>query len=198
MYGQALAYISTSATVLATVLAGGENGFNQAIELSADTLANVKFVQEKRLISKFFDEISQDTSKYVFGVSDTLQCLEMGAVDTLIVWEDLPVWRYELMNSVTGRVSRNAVTSGMLSHTASSIYNRIWRFWHVRPRWWYLYLGVGRCIALLFCGMCMLTGCKSIGACIIQITWAGCSVLIGMLLMRAGCCACWSPCLHAT
>lgn len=32
--------------------AGGENGFNQAIELSADTLANVKFVQEKRLISK--------------------------------------------------------------------------------------------------------------------------------------------------
>jgi len=27
---------------------GGENGFNQAIELSADTLANVKFVQEKR------------------------------------------------------------------------------------------------------------------------------------------------------
>lgn len=33
---------------------GGENGFNQAIELSADALANVKFVQEKRLISKFF------------------------------------------------------------------------------------------------------------------------------------------------
>ena len=26
---------------------GGENGFNQAIELSAETLANVKFVQER-------------------------------------------------------------------------------------------------------------------------------------------------------
>ena len=71
--------------------AGGENGFNQAIELSSDTLANVKFVQEKRLISKFFDEISQDTGKYVSGVSDTLTCLEMGAVETLIVWEDLQV-----------------------------------------------------------------------------------------------------------
>lgn len=33
---------------------GGENGFNQAIELSADALANVKFVQEKRLIGKNF------------------------------------------------------------------------------------------------------------------------------------------------
>jgi len=29
---------------------GGENGFNQAIELSSDTLGNVKFIQEKRLI----------------------------------------------------------------------------------------------------------------------------------------------------
>lgn len=82
--------------------AGGENGFNQAIELSADTLANVKFVQEKRLISKFFDEISQDTNKYVFGVADTLQCLEMGAVETLVVWEDLQVYRYTLMNSTSG------------------------------------------------------------------------------------------------
>lgn len=81
---------------------GGENGFNQAIELSADTLANVKFVQEKRLISKFFDEISQDTGKYVFGVADTLTCLDMGAVETLVVWEDLQVYRYELMNTVSG------------------------------------------------------------------------------------------------
>ena len=51
----------------------------------------MKFVQEKRLISKFFDEISQDTGKYINGVSDTLACLEMGAVETLIIWEDLQV-----------------------------------------------------------------------------------------------------------
>jgi len=62
----------------------------------------VKFVQEKRLISKFFDEISQDTGKFVFGVADTLACLEMGAVETLIVWESLDVNRYTLMNTVTG------------------------------------------------------------------------------------------------
>jgi len=40
---------------------GGENGFNQAIELSAETLGNVKFIQEKKLIGKYFEEISQDT-----------------------------------------------------------------------------------------------------------------------------------------
>lgn len=89
---------------------GGENGFSQAIELSADCLANVKFVQEKRLISKFFDEISQDTGKYVFGVKDTLLCLDMGAVETLIVWEDLAVTRYTLMNTQSGATDEKYFT----------------------------------------------------------------------------------------
>lgn len=89
-------------TTTSTVLPGGENGFSQAIELTADTLANVKFVQEKRLISRFFDEISQDTSKYTFGVKDTLSCLDMGAVETLIVWESLDVQRVTVLNPTTG------------------------------------------------------------------------------------------------
>lgn len=38
---------------------GGENGFNQAIELSEDALSNVKFIQEKKLIGGYFDEIAQ-------------------------------------------------------------------------------------------------------------------------------------------
>ncbi len=42
-------------------------------------------------MGRFFDEISQDTGKFVFGVADTLQCLDMGAVETLIVWENLEV-----------------------------------------------------------------------------------------------------------
>ena len=77
---------------------GGENGFNQAIELSSDTLTNVKFLHEKKLISQFFTEISQDTGKYCFGVNDTLQALEMGAVETLIVFEKLDMMRYTLKN----------------------------------------------------------------------------------------------------
>ncbi|KAH7365125.1 hypothetical protein KP509_18G010000 [Ceratopteris richardii] len=83
---------------------GGDNGFNQAIELSAEVLSNVKFIQEKRLIGKYFEEISQDTGKYVFGVDDTLKALEMGAVETLIVWENLDISRCELKNTVTGEL----------------------------------------------------------------------------------------------
>ncbi|KAG1145184.1 hypothetical protein G6F37_006804 [Rhizopus arrhizus] len=78
---------------------GGENGFNQAIELSAEALSNVKFIQEKRLIGDYFGEISQDTGKYCFGVEDTLKALEMGAVETLIVWENLTANRYILRDA---------------------------------------------------------------------------------------------------
>lgn len=103
-------------------------------------------LQEKRLISKFFDEISQDSGKHTSGVKvdtaphrycilradvardtgfrhhlpawkdddrsnltpslcfhkDTLACLEMGAVDTLIVWESLDIMRLELRNPTSG------------------------------------------------------------------------------------------------
>ncbi|CAI9262530.1 unnamed protein product [Lactuca saligna] len=83
---------------------GGENGFNQAIELSSEILANVKFIQEKRLIGKYFEEISQDTGKYVFGVEDTLKSLEMGAVEILIVWENLDINRYVLKHSATSEI----------------------------------------------------------------------------------------------
>lgn len=77
---------------------GGENGFNQAIELSAEVLSNVKFIQEKKLIGRYFDEISQDTGKFCFGVEDTMKALEMGAVETLIVWENLDTQRITLKN----------------------------------------------------------------------------------------------------
>ncbi|KAJ9578198.1 hypothetical protein L9F63_005587 [Diploptera punctata] len=86
---------------LVDVSYGGENGFNQAIELAAESLQNVKFIQEKKLIGRYFDEISQDTGKYCFGVEDTLRALELGSVETLICWENLDIQRYVLKNHAT-------------------------------------------------------------------------------------------------
>ncbi|GMM57288.1 translation termination factor eRF1 [Maudiozyma humilis] len=73
---------------------GGENGFNQAIELSAETLSNVKFVQEKKLLDAYFDEISQDTGKFCYGVDDTIKALDLGSIEILIVFENLNIIRY--------------------------------------------------------------------------------------------------------
>jgi len=82
---------------------GGENGFNQAIELAAESLKNVKFIQEKRLITKFLDEVAQDTGKYCFGIKDTMTALEMGAIETLVVWENLELLRLQIRNPHTDK-----------------------------------------------------------------------------------------------
>merc|ERR1712032_1202083 len=81
---------------------GGENGFSQAIELSSETLKNVKFIKEKKLITKLLDEVSQDTGKYCFGMKETMQGLDMGAVETLIVWEEFVYKRLQIKNPHTG------------------------------------------------------------------------------------------------
>ena len=70
---------------------GMENGLNAAIELSSDTLSNVKLMHEKKVLQKFFEEIAQDTGKYSFMIKDTMTALEMSAIETLIVWEDLEI-----------------------------------------------------------------------------------------------------------
>lgn len=88
------ARLSSKVIRVVDVSYGGENGFNQAIALAAESLSNVKFVQEKRLIQTYFDEISQDSGKFCYGLNDTLTALEMGAVDRLIVWENLDMMRY--------------------------------------------------------------------------------------------------------
>jgi peptide chain release factor subunit 1 len=83
---------------------GGENGFNQAISLAEDALTNVKFVHEKKLITKFFEEIAMDTQMIVFGVKDTMKALELSAIETLVIFEELAVNRYEMKNTQTGDV----------------------------------------------------------------------------------------------
>ena len=42
--------LQTKVIKIVDVSYGGENGFNQAIELASEALGNVKFIQEKKLI----------------------------------------------------------------------------------------------------------------------------------------------------
>ena len=61
----------------------------------------MKFVQEKKLVTKFLDEVATDSGKYCFGIHDTMQGLEAGAVETLIIWEQLELKRLVIRNPHT-------------------------------------------------------------------------------------------------
>jgi peptide chain release factor subunit 1 len=75
---------------------GGENGLNQAIELSQECLSSVKFVNEKKILCRFFEKIDKNTKDYAFGVVDTMQALSMGAVEILLIFENLDRYRVTL------------------------------------------------------------------------------------------------------
>jgi len=79
---------------------GGNKGFEQAIELSQESLGNLKFIQEKKLLQNYMDEINQDTGKYCFGINDTIYALESGAIDKLLCYQDLELYRVKVKNNI--------------------------------------------------------------------------------------------------
>jgi len=80
---------------------GGDAGFNQAVKSSEEMLSDMKFVRERKAISRFFETIAQDRL-YCIGVDDTMFALESGTVETLLVWDQLVHVRHELKSTVTG------------------------------------------------------------------------------------------------
>merc|ERR1712136_671083 len=47
------------------------------------------------------EQVAQDTGKYCYGIKETMQALDMGAVETLIVWENLDLKRIHIRNPHT-------------------------------------------------------------------------------------------------
>ena len=84
---------------------GFEDGLNHAITQAADALANVRFVEEKALITNFFENINLDTGMIVFGVNDTMKALEMSAIDKILLYDEIEITRYEILNPNTGKTN---------------------------------------------------------------------------------------------
>jgi len=100
---------------------GGENGLTEAIEKSKEVLGNLKFVAEKKLITEFMTEISIESGKYVFGVDETIKALEMGAIKTMIIWENLNYEKYSLVHPITGEKKELFLTPEQAKNSKHSI-----------------------------------------------------------------------------
>jgi peptide chain release factor subunit 1 len=83
---------------------GGENGFSQAIELSQECLKNVKYVNEKNILSDFFSHLCKDTGMVTYGLKETVEALvENSTVKHLLVSEGLDALRVVLRNKKTDK-----------------------------------------------------------------------------------------------
>lgn len=50
-------------------------------------------MSEKKLLSDFYAEIAQSTDLVVFGPVDTMAALELGAIEKLVLFEELTLRR---------------------------------------------------------------------------------------------------------
>jgi peptide chain release factor subunit 1 len=83
------ARLSEKILQIVDVAYGGMNGFHQAIQLASECLGNIRINQERKLLLQFFKEIDLDTGKYCFTVKDLITALELGAVETCLLYENL-------------------------------------------------------------------------------------------------------------
>lgn len=76
----------------------GDAGLSEAIERSSDILGELEYNTERKAISQFFRSVSDDTGLACYGAQDVFYALDAGAVDTLLLWQDLPLFRYTLVS----------------------------------------------------------------------------------------------------
>lgn len=67
---------------------GGNRGLQEALGQLKEELADLPIVKEKKLLQQYFEHLAKDTGLIAYGKKDTLECLQEGLVEMLMLWED--------------------------------------------------------------------------------------------------------------
>ncbi len=67
----------------------GEDGLQELLDKSQDLLANEEIADEKKIMQEFFSILGKEIEKVAYGKDDVEKALRMGAVDTLLLSEDI-------------------------------------------------------------------------------------------------------------
>ena len=83
----------------------GEFGIREVIDKSMDVLTEIDVMREKKLVQKFLHELISDNGLASYGEKEVRQNLQMGAVEILLLSEDLNSKRISYECSVCGHTS---------------------------------------------------------------------------------------------
>lgn len=66
-----------------------EHGLHHLVELSQDVLAKEIITQERKLLQDFFEKLARSPERTAYGLNEVKKALDYGAVDKLLISEDL-------------------------------------------------------------------------------------------------------------
>jgi peptide chain release factor subunit 1 len=96
-------------------------GVEEAIERGQESLRKIRYVEEKRIMQKFLQEIGQDTGLVTYGEDEVRNYLKGGIVDTLILSEDLDKVRVTIECSNCNYKSKEAMKSNKVAELEQNI-----------------------------------------------------------------------------
>ncbi len=73
----------------------GREGVRELVEKASDTLADVRLVEEKKLVQRFLSEVNKPGGLAVYGLPRILDALQKANVEVILVSDDLDTVRLE-------------------------------------------------------------------------------------------------------
>ncbi|MDK2892458.1 peptide chain release factor aRF-1 [Methanohalophilus sp.] len=73
-----------------------ESGLSELVNAASERLADLDLMVEKKLMQEFFKELVSDSGKVAYGVDAVHQNLLIGAVDILLISEDLRLEKFRI------------------------------------------------------------------------------------------------------
>jgi peptide chain release factor subunit 1 len=87
----------------------GEQGVKEVVERSHEILRRIRYVEEKKIIQDFLQEIGHDTGLATYGEDEVRKYLKEGIVQTLLLSEDLDLVRVTVKCSSCDYSSRETM-----------------------------------------------------------------------------------------
>lgn len=88
-----------------------EHGLTELVENAHDFLEQRGLTREKDLMNRFLAEVRKEAGKFSYGEDQVRERLRMGAVDTLVLSEELRRWRLELACGSCGHEWEDTTTN---------------------------------------------------------------------------------------
>jgi len=74
-----------------------EYGLRELVEKADEILADLAITEEKKIMSRFFKELLEESGLASYGEKEVRHFLNMGAVDTLLISEDVDYYRISII-----------------------------------------------------------------------------------------------------
>ncbi|MFQ3308573.1 MAG: peptide chain release factor subunit 1 [Candidatus Nanohaloarchaea archaeon] len=78
----------------------GEAGLSRLVDKAEESIEDSQVVKERNLVNNFFENLKKDNGKSEYGIEQVEEALKIGAVDTILVSEDVDLYEaaYECDN----------------------------------------------------------------------------------------------------